>query len=325
MDIYHKILDLIDQHSSFAISAHVNPDGDSIGSQLALYSFLANLDKHVRIFNTDPVPPNYHFLPFYDKVEQPCTLDGYSPEVLIVLDASTLVRIGNHLSKVLIPKQVTINIDHHASADRFGDYNLVESGASSTCEIVYKLIQLSGTKVGYKRAMALYTGIMFDTGCFRYSNSTSQVHHIAANLIDQGIEVDKIYREVYETNPVRRLRLLTKALETVELTPDGKIAWLVVNQKMLNHTGTTLEDADGIINQIRSIDTIEVAIMVVSNTREQSKISMRSKDHVDVGKICAEFGGGGHARAAGCLIDKSYKIALEMVIEVTRKYIAYDD
>ena len=321
MNIYHKILELIDQHDSFAISAHVNPDGDSIGAQLALYSFLADLNKYVRIFNTDPIPPNYHFLPFSEKIEQPCDLDGYSPEVLIVLDASTLVRIGNHLSKNLVPQQLTINIDHHASADRFGDYNLVEIGASSTCEIVYKLIQLSGTKIGYKQAMALYTGIMFDTGCFRYSNSTSQVHHIAANLIDQGIEVDKIYRAVYETNPVRRLRLLTKALETVEISPDGKIAWLIISKKMFDHTGTTLEDADGIINQIRSIDTIEVAIMAVSNAQEQSKISMRSKDYVDVGKICAEFGGGGHARAAGCLIDKSCETALEMVIEVTEKYI----
>ena len=325
MDIYRKILDLIDQHSSFAISAHINPDGDSIGSQLAVYSFLTDLDKHVRIFNTDPIPPNYHFLPFYDKIEQPETLDGYSPEILIVLDASTLVRIGNRLSKALVPKQVTINIDHHASADRFGDYNLVEIGVSSTCEIIYKLIQRSGTTIGQERATALYTGIMFDTGCFQYSNSTSQVHRIVANLIDQGIEVDKIYRDVYGNYPVRRLRLLAKALQTLELTPDGKIAWLMVDQKMLNHTNTTLEDVDGVINQIRSIDTVEVAIMATANAPGQSKIGMRSKDHVDVGKICAEFGGGGHARAAGCLIDKSCKMALKAVIEVTKKYLVYDD
>ena len=325
MNIYHKILDLINQHSSFAISAHVNPDGDSIGSQLAVYSFLTDLNKHVRIFNTDSIPSNYRFLPLSDKIEQPDTLDGYSPEVLIVLDASTLVRIGGHLSKALVPEQVTINIDHHASADHFGDYNLVETSASSTCEIIYKLIQLSSAKVSYKQATALYTGIMFDTGCFRYSNSTPQVHRIAANLIDQGIEVDKIYRNVYETNPVQRLRLLTKALETVELTPDGKIVSLMVDQKMLNYTDTTLEDVDGIINQIRSIDTVEVAIMAASNTPGQSKISMRSKDYVDVGKVCAEFGGGGHARAAGCLIDKSCKGALETVVEATKKYITYDN
>ena len=325
MNIYHKILDLINQHSSFAISAHVNPDGDSIGSQLAVYSFLTDLNKHVRIFNTDSIPSNYRFLPLSDKIEQPDTLDGYSPEVLIVLDASTLVRIGGHLSKALVPEQVTINIDHHASADHFGDYNLVETSASSTCEIIYKLIQLSSAKVSYKQATALYTGIMFDTGCFRYSNSTPQVHRIAANLIDQGIEVDKIYRNVYETNPVQRLRLLTKALETVELTPDGKIVSLMVDQKMLNYTDTTLEDVDGIINQIRSIDTVEVAIMAASNTPGQSKISMRSKDYVDVGKVCAEFGGGGHARAAGCLIDKSCKDALETVVEATKKYIVYDN
>ena len=325
MNIYHKILDLINQHSSFAISAHVNPDGDSIGSQLAVYSFLTDLNKHVRIFNTDSIPSNYRFLPLSDKIEQPDTLDGYSPEVLIVLDASTLVRIGGHLSKALVPEQVTINIDHHASADHFGDYNLVETSASSTCEIIYKLIQLSSAKVSYKQATALYTGIMFDTGCFRYSNSTPQVHRIAANLIDQGIEVDKIYRNVYETNPVQRLRLLTKALETVELTPDGKIVSLMVDQKMLNYTDTTLEDVDGIINQIRSIDTVEVAIMAASNTPGQSKISMRSKDYVDVGKVCAEFGGGGHARAAGCLIDKSCKGALETVVEATKKHITYDN
>ena len=196
MEDYQAILDVFDQHHCFALSVHINPDGDAFGSQLALYSFLLDLGKQVRVFNTDAVPDNYHFLPFSEVIQGPDNVQSYSPEILVILDASTRRRIGDRLCQTLIPTKAIVNIDHHDTGDRFGDYNLVETTASSTSEIIYRLIKHSRVPIGKDRALCLYTGIMFDTGCFRYNNSAPVAHRIAAELIEQGdFPVDEVYRQ----------------------------------------------------------------------------------------------------------------------------------
>ena len=321
MDTYKTVLDVIDSHQDFALSTHVNPDGDAIGSELALYSFLKDLGKHVRIFNTDAVPEIYQFLPFCDAVLPLSALKDYSPEILVVLDSGMLKRIGDDLSRFLIPTKAIVNIDHHATANHFGSYNLIEVEASSTCEIVYQLIRQHGTPIGRDRALCLYTGIMFDTGCFRYANSTPAAHQIAAELINAGVSVDEVYRLVYETIPAARLRLLGKVLQTLGITPDGKIAWVYATQEMFSETGTGREEVDGFINHIRSIDTVEFALLVSEQEDGKSKASLRSKSYIDVGEIAAEFGGGGHQRAAGCEINAHYGVALAKLVASAQRRI----
>lgn len=314
METYKAVLDVFDRHQYFALSTHINPDGDAIGSELALYSFLKDLGKHVQIFNTDAVPKIYQFLPFCDAILPPEAVQGHSPEILVVLDAGMLKRIGDGLCRTLIPTKAIVNIDHHATADHFGSYNFIEVEASSTSEIVYQLIKHHGTPIGRDRALCLYTGIMFDTGCFRYANSTPAAHQIAADLINAGVSVDEIYRLVYETAPVGRVRLLGEVLRTLGITPDGKIAWVYVTQEMFRKTGTGREEVDGFINYIRSIDTVEFAVLVSEQADGRSKASLRSKTYVDVGEIAAEFGGGGHQRAAGCEIDAHYDVAIAQLV-----------
>ncbi len=314
MKAYRTILQVFDQHHSFALSTHVNPDGDALGSELALYSFLKDLGKQVKIFNTDAVPKNYTFLPFYDAILPAKAFQSDFPEILVVLDAGVLNRIGEDLSHTLIPTKAMVNIDHHNTAECFGDYNLVETDASSTSEIIYRLIQHHGTPIGKDRALCLYTGIMFDTGCFRYSNSTPNAHHVAADLIQEGIAVDEVYRAVYETLSVGTIRLLGEVFQTLGTTPDGKIGWLYVTQEMFRKTGTSHDNVDGFINHIRSIDTVEVAILVSEQKNGDSKASLRSKSFVDVGAIASVFGGGGHQRAAGCEIDKSCEEAIVQLV-----------
>ena len=320
MDNYQAILGVFDQHDSFALSVHINPDGDAFGSQLALYSFLQDLGKQVRVFNTDVVPNNYHFLPFSDVIQGPDDVQGYSPEVLVILDASTRQRIGDTLCQTLIPTKAVVNIDHHDTGDRFGDYNLVETTASSTSEIIYRLIKHCKMPIGKDRALCLYTGIMFDTGCFRYSNSAPVAHRIAAELIEQGgFPVDEVYRQVYESVPLGKIRLLAEVLQTLSLTPDGKIGWLCATQEMFRKTGTTPNDVEGFVNHIRSIDTVEVSIFVSELKDGTSKASLRSEAYIDVGKVAAEFEGGGHQRASGCVINASLELAVKQLVTNAQK------
>lgn len=315
MDNYQAILNVFDQHHSFALSVHINPDGDAFGSQLALYSFLQELGKQVRIFNTDAVPDNYTFLPFSEVIQGADDVQGYSPEILVILDASTLRRIGDKLCQTLIPTKAIVNIDHHDTGERFGDYNLVETTASSTSEIIYRLIKHREMPIGKARALCLYTGIMFDTGCFRYSNSAPAAHRIAAELIEQGdFSVDKVYRRVYESVPQGKMRLLAEVLQTLNLTPDGKIGWLCATQEMFRKTGTTPDDVEGFVNHIRAIDTVEVSIFVSELGDGTSKASLRSEANVDVGKVAAEFDGGGHRRASGCIIDAPHQSAVKQLV-----------
>ena len=318
---YGALLTLFDRYHSFALSTHINPDGDAIGSELSLYLFLRKLGKSVKMFNTDMVPTNYRFLPFWDSIESAHSVGTYRPEVLIVLDASTLERIGKHLSKILYPMHSLINIDHHATAEAFGDVNLIIPTASSTSEIVYKLIKCYQTPIDEACALCLYTGLMFDTGCFRYSNTTAETHQIAAELIEiGGFSPDEVYRNVYEQVPVAKMHLLSQVLSTLQITDDGRIASVYATQAMFRKTGTTADAVEGIVNQIQAIAGVEVALCASEMTDRSTKVSLRSQGCVDVSQLAAEFEGGGHVRAAGCRITMPYPLAIAALVQASERY-----
>lgn len=322
MDNFLDILTLFDQHQTFAISTHVNPDGDAIGSELALFQFLKALGKTVKIYNTDPVPKKYQFLPYWDNIENAKASADYCPEVLVILDASSRERIGTFLSKRLIPTHAVVNIDHHITAEAFGDYNIIVPTASSTAEIIYKFIKSTQIPIDAVSALCLYTGLMFDTGCFRYSNATSETHQIAADLIEIGdFAPDEVYRNVYEQVSLKKINLLGQTLQTLELTPDGKIAWVLITQSMLNETQTTLDDVEGFVNQIQAIENVEVAICVCELPDGKTKVSFRSEGSVNVAALAAEFDGGGHERASGCRINLPHASAIKMLVESAKRHI----
>ena len=322
MHNYGRLLGLLDRYHNFALSTHINPDGDAIGSELSLYFFLRQLGKSVRMFNTDAVPVNYRFLPSWESIEDSHSVGTYRPEVLVVLDASTLERIGNMLSEILLPTHTLVNIDHHATAEAFGDVNLIDPSASSTSEIVYTLIKHHQTPICEACALCLYTGLMFDTGCFRYSNATAETHRIAAELIEIGdFAPDKVYRYVYEHIPVSKIRLLSEILRTLQVTDDGKIASVYATQAMFQKTGTTPEAVEGVVNQIQVIAGVEVALCMCELTDGSTKVSLRSQGQVDVSELASEFEGGGHSRAAGCRIVMPYSSAITALVHSAQRYI----
>lgn len=314
MDNYDRILRLISSNQRFVVSTHINPDGDAIGSELVLYSFLTELNKKVWIINTDTTPSVYSFLPNVDQIKSVPPFE--QADVLIVLDAGALKRIGSKLSTILPRDKIVVSIDHHVTNDSFADYNLIEANACATCEILYRLIKRHGMPIGKERAICLYTGIMDDTGCFRYSNTTPTAHRVVAELISEGVRVNEIYRRVYETVPQGTIYLLAKVLNTLELTPDGKIAWFYVNKEMFKETGTKPEDVEGFTDYPRSIDTVDVVVFLRELEDGKTKVSFRSQNNVTVDKIAADYGGGGHKYAAGCVVDMPYdKLAKVLVAQ----------
>ena len=322
MQNYGALVTLFNRYNEFALSTHINPDGDAIGSQLALYLFLTKLGKSVKMFNTDAVPRNYKFLPCWKSIEDINAISTYQPEVLIVLDASKLERIGNKLAKSLLPTHKLVNIDHHATAEAFADINLIMPSASSTSEIVYKLIKYHQTPIDKPCALCLYTGLMFDTGCFRHSNTTAETHRIAAELIEVGeFAPDEVYRNVYEQLPVAKIRLSSEILGTLQVTNDGKIASVYATQEMFEKTGAAPDAVEGIVNQIQAIAGVEVALCVSEMTDQSAKVSLRSQGQVDVSQLAAEFKGGGHARAAGCKLIMPYLAAINKLVQTAQRYI----
>ena len=325
------IWEVLEGARTFLISSHVNPDGDAIGSQIALYSFLSDLGKVVSVVNSHPVPSVYRFLPNVEvfRIESTENTDIGSGactrwedvEVAIILDCGELKRVGENLAAKIRPRRGIINIDHHLSNRYFGTYNLVDADACATAELIFHLMEFGGIEIGRDRAMCLYTAILTDTGCFRFRNATAEAHRISARLIQEGVRPDVVAELVYEVTPYGKARLFGMALETLRLSLDGKLAYMWVTQEMHRQTGTGSEDTDGFIDYIRSLKDIEVAIFFRETDKGDIKVSLRSKSDLDVNQIAATFGGGGHQAAAGCNISEPLDEAIDTVVEaVARRY-----
>lgn len=326
-----EILRVLERYETFLISSHINPDGDAIGSQLAFYSFLSHFGKKVSVVSSDPVPLAYSFLPNFSVFcVKPMSNAGFGPvsedgcdweniEVAIVLDCGNLDRIGKELAARIRPEQALINIDHHLSNNYFGTHNLVDTDACATAELVFNLMEYGGIEIDRDWAVCLYTAILTDTGAFRFSNTTAEAHRIAAQLIDRGVRPDRVAELVYETIPYQRAKLFGMALETLQLSFDGKIAWMLVTNEMHRRTETGSADTEGLIDYVRSLKGIETAILFRETENGDIKVSLRSKDDLySVDRIAAMFGGGGHRTAAGCVISEPLDKATDMILEAVR-------
>ena len=300
--IINKILKIIRENRTFFISSHMRPDGDSIGAQLALGSLLQRLGKDVYIANRDPVPAVYQFLPrssdvhIVEKVER-------NFDVAFILDCSDLQRMGNIIDLKNRVK-IVINIDHHLDCELFGDYNYVQPRASSVAEELYDLFKQPHWEITKEEVLALYVGILTDTGRFQEANTTSRCHEIVAELIKKGISPQVVSQKVYESRSGPGLRLLSLTLSTLEVTAGGKIAHLLITQDMYKKTGAREDETEGFVNFARDVEGVEAGILFrETDVGDQFRVSFRSKGKIDVSKIARLFGGGGHRNAAGCTIQ----------------------
>ncbi|MBA7511531.1 Bifunctional oligoribonuclease and PAP phosphatase NrnA [subsurface metagenome] len=312
--IINKILKVIRENRTFFISSHMKPDGDSIGAQLVLASFLRRLGKDVYIANRDPVPVIYQFLlhssdiHIVEKVER-------NFDVAFILDCGDLQRVGNIIDLKNRVK-IIINIDHHVDCELFGDYNYVEPRASSVAEELYDIFKQAHLEIIEEEALALYVGILTDTGRFQEANTTPRCHEIVAELISKGISPQVVSQKVYEARTEPGLKLLSLTLSTLEVTADGKIALLLITQDMYKKTGARDDEVEGFVNFAREMEGVEVGVLFKeTNVSNQLRVSFRSKGKIDVSKIARLFGGGGHRNAAGCAIQGAVEEVKQKVLK----------
>ena len=311
-----RVAEEIREGERFLLTTHENPDGDALGSLLAMHQVLQALGKDSIMFlaaKEFPLPVEYRFMPLEEVFNEPPA--DMADRVVIFLDCGNIDRMPVDFLKN--DGEKVLNIDHHHDNTRFGTVNLVDVDASSTAEIVFDLIGLLGVDLTPEVAMALYVGLVTDTGKFMYENTDARSHRMAAALVDAGVNVNEIYRRLYEHVPVEKLRLVARALEKIELHDNGRIAVTYISKQDYEVTGASEVLTEGIIDHLRTLDGTVVAAVVRDQPergRAGRKVSLRSTDgRVDVSAIAREQGGGGHQRAAGFGTDLSYAEVVEFL------------
>ncbi len=286
-------------HSSFLVTSHESPDGDAVGSVLALGNYLRRLGKDVTVYLRDPLPDLYAYLPMADRLVH--TIPPRVFDICFVLDVGEFRRAGEELVNF---KGIGtfINVDHHLHCERFGAINLIDPEAAATGCLVYRIIKAAGDEVDNDIALCIYTAVITDTGSFRYSNSNQEAFDIAGEMVAHGVNAWSVAEKLYESQPKERLELLTLALANLTVAPRGDVASITVTLDMYEKTGANAELTDGFVNYPRSIRGVEVAVFFREIEPALFKVGFRSKGKVNVSALAAEFGGGGHHNAAGCTV-----------------------
>jgi phosphoesterase RecJ-like protein len=317
----NEICRSIKKYNNFLITAHTNPEGDALGSQLGFYNLIKKLGKQATIVSDDQIPYGYDFLPGIEHIRR---LGQESKDIefdcLVVLDCADLKRTGRvyQLNKNHKP---VLNIDHHISNQIFGDINWVNAQSSSCSEMIYRLYKRLGQMLDKDTALVLYTGIMTDTGSFRYSNTSSFTFKIAAELLKFGVDVTQVYRYTYENIPVAEVKLLLKILSKIKFFGRGRIVAFQIDQKSAGVKKTGRDLADQVLSFGRAIKGVQAVALFknIPGPKSRVRVNLRSQGTVDVNKIAVIFGGGGHKTAAGCTIPGSFSVALRKVIARIRQ------
>jgi len=305
---------LFQQQQKFVLTTHVNPDGDGLGSEIALAEWLSSQGKEVTILNHSDTPSNYRFLDPHKRIFRfDPSKDSEAiaeADVIVIFDTNQPERLKSMQHQVLQSKATRVCIDHHPEPSPFAHHYLIDETATSTGEITYSLLlRLNGEHLPPLIAQALYCAIMTDTGSFRYSNVDPDIHRIVAHLLECGADPQVAYRSVYEQWSPGRIQLLGRALETLSTEYDGALAHITVTQEMLRHTGTSEVDTDNFTTYPMSVGGVVVGILFLE-LKDGIKISFRSRGDIPINELAKEFQGNGHKNAAGARL---YNVSLDMI------------
>ena len=296
-----QIARFILESKKIGITYHVSPDGDAVGSVLALFNALKSLNKDCYIISKDTLSENLKFLKGSDEITGEITEPVDETDIVVVLDCGNLERVSANLKEFT---GTIVNIDHHLSNDKYGDVNYIDSNAAATAEIVFELLNLMGISFEKENSVikdigtCMYTSIVTDTGAYRHSNVTERTHKISAILKKIGVDNTFIYQSLFDNKDFSRIKLIGKALSTMQLILNGKVALLEIDKNFTADLGIDIGDTSDIISYGLQIKGVEVTLLL-KEVEDGVKASLRAKSYVDVRKIAEVFGGGGHIRASG--------------------------
>ena len=315
-----QIVHAIRSRQRFVLSSHSRPDGDSIGSQLAMAYALRDLGKHVELVNLDPAPPQLMGFPGVAGIRIAPAVDG-TFDASIVMECSDLARTGvTGLDRAFI-----INIDHHPGNAAYGQINWFDSTAAACAEMVFDLIQALGVRLSVEIATHIYLAILTDTGSFHFSNITPKTFDICRQLVEAGVDPVGVSRQIFDSNSMGRLKLLASVLAGMTFDPSNRIGILVLDHAMARAAGGTYDDTEGLINQPLTVKEVQAVIFFKQSEGDSYRVSMRSKGDVDIGVVAKEFGGGGHKNAAGCSVTGPIDELRKTFVEKVQRAIQLQD
>lgn len=294
------IIAIIREGRRFLIASHVDPEGDSLGSQLALAAIFRQLGKEVAVVNQDRPPERYAFMPGIERIVGPAAVAGEHFDAAFVLDCAAIERIGSVRGKLDGVK--VVNIDHHRSNTRFGHLNHVEPETCASGMIVYRLNEELGLDLDCDKATNIYIGIVADTGNFRYSNTTPEVLRVGSRLMEAGVDSARIASLLFATRPIGALRLLGEALTTLTAELGGKVGLIVLDRDVFARTGADPADVEGVVNYAKHLAGTWVGVLLREVEGGEVKVSLRAEGQLDVDQVARRFGGGGHRNAAGARV-----------------------
>ncbi|MGC1784775.1 MAG: bifunctional oligoribonuclease/PAP phosphatase NrnA [Acidobacteriaceae bacterium] len=310
------VLEAIRQRHRFVVTSHARPDGDAVGSVLAMWMVLKELGKHAEMLLYDRVPLIYRTLPSAEHIRHAAALPANSlADAIILLECDGVAR-----SRIQgIEEKFLVNIDHHSSGRRFADVNWIDTEASAVAEMVYRIAVAANVRICPAMATCLYTALLSDTGSFCYERTSAETFALARNLVDLGAIPARIAQDVYFSNPASKMRLLGAALTTLQR--EGRMAWLWVTHSDMIRLGAVEEDCEGIVNYAISISGVEVAVFLRELPNHSVRLSLRSKGKVRVAEVAEQFGGGGHGNASGCTLDGPLYSAMDRILDELRRHL----
>ncbi|HEX8371807.1 MAG TPA: bifunctional oligoribonuclease/PAP phosphatase NrnA [Chthoniobacterales bacterium] len=313
---FAEIGEAIAQHQKFLILSHMRPDGDALGCELAMTLALRKLGKDVTTWNEDGLLEKLRFLPGSEAVTKP-SAEPEDFDVVLVLDTAVKERVGTPLASVGKAK-LWINIDHHHSNLAYGDLSYIDSIAPATGQILFELFTALGWDIDAAMAENLFVAISTDTGSFQYPSTTARTYEIGAELIKRGADVGRISRDLYDSYPLRRVQLLRSLLNELTFSSDNRVASFALTEAAAQAIGVIPEDNEGLIDHIRAVEGVIIAIFFEELPEGRIRISVRSKDpKISASAICQHFGGGGHILAAGARIRGTLNDVRQQVLDYT--------
>ncbi|MDF2567254.1 MAG: phosphoesterase RecJ protein [Oscillospiraceae bacterium] len=302
-----KTIEMLKQSNHILILMHHHPDGDTLGSGYGLFYALKGMGKTVRAICSDPIPQKYSY--FTDQAE----FDEMDPQLIVAVDVADAQLLGSELESY--KDKVDLCIDHHRSNNFYAKNTYLAVESSATCEAMFDVVTGMGAKITPLIADCLYTGVATDTGCFKFSNTTSKTHDVAAKLIDLGADYVMINRIMFETKTKNRIVLEQSVLSTMEFFFDNRCAIICISSDVLHKSGAEEDDLDGVSSLPKQIEGVDVGVTLREKADGTYRVSMRTSEQVDASKICQAFGGGGHLRAAGCTVQGSYLQAKQEILD----------